>query len=67
MDLGAMVQVGVSCALAGSNLLHGRADCGEGGSEVVESLGERGVRMTNREGNKLHPSPVFLEGRDEGG
>ena len=67
MGLGVVIQFGVSCAPTVSNLLHGRADSGEGGGEVVESLGERGARMADREGNELHPSPVFLEDRDEGG
>jgi hypothetical protein len=47
--------------------VHVRADGGEGDGEVVESLIERGVHVVDGEGNELHPSPTFLEVRDEGG
>jgi hypothetical protein len=41
-------------------------DGGEGGGEVVEDRCERSAFLTDREGDKLHPSTVFSEGRDEG-
>ena len=34
---------------------------------MVEGLGERGTRVTDEEGNDLHPSPVSSKGRNEGG
>jgi len=48
-------------------IFHARSNGGEGGSEVVEGLCQRGTRVANREGDELHPSPEFFEGRDEGG
>ena len=67
MDLGVLVQVGVSCAPGGSCFVHGRADGGEGGGEVVEILGERGARVSDWVGDESHPSLMLLESRDEGG
>ena len=32
---------------------------------MVESLLERSARVPHGEGDQLHPSPLFLEGRDE--
>ena len=43
------------------------ADRGEGGGEVVEGLCKRRARVVDGDGDKLHPSPTLLEGRDEGG
>ena len=57
---------GIDVALVGSCLLHVWADGGEGGGEVVEGRRERSACVFGKEGDKLHPSPVFLEGRDEG-
>ena len=34
---------------------------------MLEGLGECGARVADGKGNELHPSPVFSEGRDEGG
>ena len=35
---------------------------------MVQGLGKFGTRVADREGHKLHPSPLFSEGgRDEGG
>ena len=34
---------------------------------MLEGLGECGARVTDGKGDELHPSPVFTEGRDEGG
>ena len=33
---------------------------------MVQCLGKCGTRVADREGHKLHPSPTFSEGRDEG-
>ena len=33
---------------------------------MVRCLGERGARVADGDGHKLHPSSVFSEGRDEG-
>ncbi len=33
---------------------------------MVEGPSKCGTRVADREGHKLHPSPVFSEGRDEG-
>ncbi len=44
------------------------ADRGEGGGEVVECRCERDTCVSDWEGDELHDSsPMFLEGRDEGG
>ena len=34
---------------------------------MVQGPSKYGARVADREGQKLHPSPVFSEGRDEGG
>ena len=34
---------------------------------MVESPCERCSRVSDGDGDKLHPSPILLEGRDEGG
>ena len=34
---------------------------------MVQGPSKCGTRVADREGHKLHPSPVFSEGRDEGG
>ena len=43
------------------------SDGGEGGGEVVQGPSKYSARVADREVHKLHPSPVFSEGRDEGG
>jgi len=43
------------------------ADGGEGRGEVIEGRCERSACVSDREGDKLHPSPLFIEGRYEGG
>jgi len=47
--------------------LHVWMDGKELGREVVECRYERGADVSDWEDDELHPSPVFLEGRDEGG
>jgi hypothetical protein len=48
-------------------MLHVRADGVEGGGEVAYGSREYSARVADGEGDELHPSPVILEGRDEGG
>ncbi len=62
-----MVHGGVGDARTCFDLLHVRANGGEGGREVVEGHEEGSARMVDGEGDILHSSPIFLEGRDEGG
>jgi len=62
-----VVRGGVDDANVGACLLHVRTDGGEGGGEMVEGLVKRGSRVAEGEGDKLHPSPIFPEVRDEGG
>ena len=61
MDLGVVVHSGVDGAHASSSLIHVRADGGEGDGGVVEGLVERDARVSDEEGDKLHPSPIFLD------
>ena len=65
MGLGILVRGRSSGALASSSSFHARFDGGEGGSEVVEGLGKRGNRVTNGEGDDLHPSPMSTATRVE--
>ena len=67
MDPSILVRGKVDNAPNGSCLLHVRAGGGEGGGEVIEGLVKRGARVADGEGDELHPSPVFLEGRDRRG
>ncbi len=67
MGLGVVAHGGVGGAPVGSCLLHVRANDGEGGGEVVEGGFKRSAGVADREGNEFHPSPIFFEGRDEGG
>ena len=60
---GGMVRDGVGVAPGGSCALRTRVRGGECGGEVVESRLERRACMSNREGDELHCSPMFLEGR----
>ena len=62
-----VVRGGARGALAGTCLLHGDADSGEVGGEVLEGPRECVARVTDGEGNELHPSPIPYEGRDEWG
>ena len=62
-----VIRGGVDGAFAGSCSIHVGADGGEGGGEMVECLVERGARVSDGGGNKLHKSPISPEGRDEGG
>ncbi len=59
MDPGGVVQCGVGYAPDGSCLLHMRANGREGNDEVVEGLVEGGTRVSDGEGDELHPSPLF--------
>ena len=34
---------------------------------MIQGPSQGGTRVADREGHKLNPSPVFSEGRDEGG
>ncbi len=43
------------------------SDCREGGGEMLKGLVYCGSRVHDGDGDKLHSSPIFLEGRDEGG
>ncbi len=62
-----MVHDGFDVAPGDSCALHARASDGECGSEVVEGRRECSACMSDGEGDDLHCSLVFLEGRDEGG
>ena len=66
MGPGLVVRGGVGGALAGSCLLHVCSDGGEGTGEVVEGPGEYGARVTDGEGNELHPSPYLLRAAMKG-
>ncbi len=61
------VSGGLRCALAGVGVVNSWADCGEGGNEVVEGPCERCTRVYDADNDRFHPTPVFLEGRDEEG
>ena len=62
-----MFRGGACVALAGSCLLHSRAESGEGGGEVFEGPSEGNARVADGVGDEIRPSPVFSEGRDKGG
>ena len=62
-----MVRGGASGATAASYLVYGGADSGEGGCEVFEVPCECGARVSDGEGDELHPSLVVHEGRNDGG
>ncbi len=66
MGLGGVVRVGDEAALAGSCGLHSGSKAGEGGGEVGESRRESGAGVSYREGGEFYPSPMSLEGHDEG-
>ena len=66
MDANVVVHDGVDDAPSGSCLLHVWAAGGEDGDQDCEGRCERSACIFDREGDKLHPSPMFLEGRDEG-
>ena len=57
---------GARGALDGSCLLHNGTNSGEGGDEVLEGRRDCGAGVADGEGDELHPSPVFPEGRNEG-
>ncbi len=67
MSHGVVVRGGDSYASASSSSLHVRSDGEEGGGEVVECHVEGDALVVNGDGNERHPSPVFSEGRNEGG
>jgi len=66
VDHGVAVRGVVDNARVGTCLLHVRANGGESGDSVVEGLAERDDHVSDGEGNKHPPSPVFSEGRDGG-
>ncbi len=61
-----MVRYGVGVASGGSCVLFARASGGECGGEVGEGRLECRACMSDGEGDEIHCSPMFLEGRDEG-
>ena len=67
MCFGVVVRVGDDVAPSGSCVLHSRSYGGEGGGEVSEGCHERCAGVSDREGNVFDSTPMFLEGRDEGG
>jgi hypothetical protein len=66
VDPSVVVRGGVEDAPVGSCLLHVWADGEECCGEVVEGSCGRSACVPDWEGDKLSPSLVFLEGRDEG-
>jgi len=48
-------------------VVHSWAGRGECGGEVVEGPCERCTRVADGDDDEFHPSPILLEGRDEGG
>ena len=67
MAPGVGVHVGQRCALVGAGVVRSWANRGECGVEVVEGPCERFTRVSDGDGDELYPSPMLLEGRDEGG
>lgn len=67
MALGVGVRDGLRYALVGGGVVHSRAGRGECGGEVVEGPCERCTRVADGDDDEFHPSPILLEGRDEGG
>jgi hypothetical protein len=67
MGRGGVASVGVVVALVGSCGLHSWSKGREGGGEVFECRCKRRAGVSNWEGDELHLSLLFLEGRDEGG
>ena len=67
MGLGCGVHVADEVAPDGYCGLHSVPNGGEGGGEGGESRRESGAGVSYGEGDKFHPFPVSLEGRDEGG
>ncbi len=64
---GGVVRVGVGGSSAGSCSSRSWSNGGEGGGEVGESRCKRRAGVSNWEGDEIHCSPMFLEGRDERG
>jgi hypothetical protein len=62
---GVGVRVGQRCALAGVGVVHSWANLGDCGGEVVEGPCEPCTRVSDGDGDKFHPSPMLLEGRDK--
>ena len=67
MGLDGVVSEGTCRDAVGSCMLHVREDSGGGGGEVFEGFCDGNARVANGEDDDLQPSPVFLEGRGEGG
>ena len=61
-----MVRSGTSYSSTGSWSVHGRADGGEGGGELVQGRCGCGTRVADGEGNELHPSPSSFEAAKSG-
>ena len=65
MDPRIVVSGGIEYAHYGSCFLHEmEVDGGESGGEVFNLRRERSACVPDLEGNKLHPSPIFLDDRD---
>jgi hypothetical protein len=64
VDPRGVVRGGVGDASACSCLLHVWAEGGGGGGEGAKGRGERSSGVSDREGDVLHSSPIFLEDRD---
>ena len=67
MALGVGVHDGLWCAPARAGLVHSWANCGEGNGEVVDGPCKRCTRVSDLDGDKFPPRPIFPVGRDEGG
>ncbi len=65
MAPGVGVRDGVRCNTADVGVVHSWADCREDGGEAVEGPCKVGARVSDGDGDKFHPPPVFLEGRNE--
>ena len=67
MAPGVGVRVGQRCALVGVGVVHSWANRGECGGAVVGGPCKRCTRVSDEDGDEFQPSPMLLEGRDEGG
>jgi len=65
--LGVGIRVGQRSALVGAGVVHSWANRGECGGEVVEGPCGHCPRVSDEDGDEIHPSPLLLWGRDEEG
>ena len=66
MALGIGVHGGGRRVPTGASVVRTWANCREGGGEVVEGPLKCGAHVSDEDGDKFHPSPVFFEGGHEG-